>query len=110
LNAAQGKDHNPLTNSVLLAGAGVKGGRSFGSSQLITRKNSASGSPRFSGGPIDYATGAIPKTNEQARNSNFQFIFPENVASTVVEIVGADRDRFGNIAASTPFIPTLVRV
>lgn len=109
LNAAKGKDHNPLTNSVLLAGAGVNGGRSIGSSVLVTRKESITGSSRHAGSPIDYATGAVPKSKDEARHENFQFIFPENVASTVFEVVGADRNLVGTIPPATPFLPGLVR-
>ncbi|MBX9767802.1 MAG: DUF1501 domain-containing protein, partial [Bdellovibrionales bacterium] len=36
LNPTNGKDHNPLTNSVLLAGHGVRGGQVIGESHLYT--------------------------------------------------------------------------
>ena len=45
LNAAKGKDHNPFTNSVLLAGKGIVGGTVVGASRLLTRKQTESGAP-----------------------------------------------------------------
>lgn len=46
-NAAQGKDHWPVT-SALVAGAGIRGGRVFGAS-----------TDAIEAAPVDYATGAV---------------------------------------------------
>lgn len=109
LDASKGKDHNPFTNSVLLAGAGIKGQQSFGTSQLILRKNSSNGQSRLVARPVDFKTGSAPATKTEAKNSNFQFIFPENVISTVLEIMNLDRNKFGSIPLNTPYLPTLIR-
>ena len=92
LNASNGKDHNSLTNSVLLAGAGVRGGQSFGASQLITVKNSSNGDPRHSASLVDYSNGKIAFTKTEAQQENFQCIFPDNIAAMLAEIIGVSRD------------------
>ena len=43
LNSQLGKDHNLLTNSVLLAGNGIKGNVTVGKSEVISRKRSSTG-------------------------------------------------------------------
>lgn len=109
LNSSSGKDHNPLTNSVLLAGAGVNGGTSFGASRVITRRNSATGESRHCASPVDYATGTIARTKAEAQQSNFQFIFPENVVSTLAEILKVDRSRFASVRPEVPSIPSVIK-
>jgi hypothetical protein len=109
LNSSGGKDHNPLTNSVLLAGAGVRGGQTFGQSQLITRKNSKNGEPRHVGGLIDFSNGNCAKSKEEARQGNFQFVHPENIAATIADISGVDRNRFASTGSDTSSIKQLIR-
>ncbi len=108
LNASKGKDHNPLTNSVLLAGGGVKGGQSFGESRIITRRHSETGESRHVASLVDYATGQVPQTKSEAQSANFQFIFPENIVSTLIEITGADRSRIANINSDVPFLSKII--
>ena len=76
LNSANGKDHNPLTNSVLLAGAGIKGNQSFGASLLVRRHHSKTGQPRHSGGLVNYPTGAVARSIEEARSKDYPVHFP----------------------------------
>jgi uncharacterized protein (DUF1501 family) len=109
LNASGGKDHNPLTNSVLLAGAGIQGGTVVGQSHLITRRNSKTGDSRHVAGLIDYSTGAAPANKSEAHAKNFQFIFPENVAATVAQAVGVDRQKFGGAHPDTAALSTILR-
>lgn len=109
LNAAGGKDHNPLTNSVLLAGAGIRGGQSLGSSRVITRRQSKNGEPRHVACPIEFTTGRVAKTRAEASSPEFQFIFPENVAATLAEAVGADREKFASVRTNVPALRRLLR-
>ena len=57
LNPAKGKDHNVYTNSVLLAGGRVNGGRSFGKSKVIPRHQREDGRAIHIGSPFDFSTG-----------------------------------------------------
>lgn len=109
LNPAGGKDHNPLTNSVLLAGAGVRGGSTIGTSSLILRNRSATGEPRHTGALIDYNTGEVAATSQIAANNQYQFIFPENVVATVAQMLRLDRSVFDGVPPSTAALRTLIR-
>jgi hypothetical protein len=57
LDGARGKDHNPFTNSVLLAGRGVRGGVTVGASRLIPAALSPMQLPLHVGSPFDFAAG-----------------------------------------------------
>ncbi len=109
LNPSLGKDHNPMTNSMLLAGAGVNGGRTMGQSLLVQKHNSVNGESRHVGGPIEYSTNRAPKTKEEANQDAFQFIFPENAAATLVEIMGIDRATYGSLDPKIASLNSLVR-
>ena len=108
LNAAGGKDHNPLTNSVLLAGAGVRGGQTLGGSQVVSRRQSGNGEPRHVASAVDVATGRIAGTLAEARTANFGFIYPEHVVATLAEIQGADRSLFSSVRADVPSLRRLI--
>lgn len=98
---SSGKDHNPYTNSVLLAGLNVNGGQSYGLSKMISRKN-----PRG----VGFHTGAVydfdanmpilkrpqtivetkPGKDKGHKKKNYTSVFlPEHVGATV-------RAAFGN--------------
>ncbi len=83
LNSQNGKDHNTLTNSVLLAGRGIHGGKTVGGSRLFTRRQLKNGVADQRGVPIDYETGLIARSPENA-----DFIRPENIARTIAKIFG----------------------
>ncbi len=105
LNAAAGKDHNPLTNSVLLAGRGVQGGRSIGGSRSVTRAESPLGDPYHIAYPIDYATGEVQKT----RTPQARMIFPENICQTLATIMQVDRERFHAVPTNTLALDRLIK-
>jgi uncharacterized protein (DUF1501 family) len=109
LNAAKGKDHNPLTNSVLLAGAGVRGGTTIGESRLILRRNTRTGESRHVAGLINFETGQVARTKGEARAKEFQLITPENVVATVIDIFGVDRGRFASIPQDAASLMNLIR-
>ncbi len=109
LNASAGKDHNPLTNSVLLAGNGILGGTSLGASQLVLRKESGTGEPRHCASAMNFSTGQIAKTRAEAASDAFQFIFPEHVAATVATALNLDRTRFSSAPASLPALDLILK-
>jgi uncharacterized protein (DUF1501 family) len=83
LNASLGKDHNPQTNSVILAGAGIRGLQKIGASRLVTRKE-AQGTPYMIGTPFDYQTGQALQSPENAE----AYIQPENIIVTLEKRFG----------------------
>jgi hypothetical protein len=105
LNGANGKDHNPLTNSVLLAGRGIQGGKVCGASRLVTAKESVTGASYHIAYPIDFATGAV----QYSRTPSARMIFPEHVAQTVAQVMGVDANRFHSIAADIPALQALIK-
>ncbi len=80
LNGSFGKDHNALTNSVLLAGKNIVGGQSIGASHVISRSENSSGQAIHIGSAIDYKTGLV---DQLAKSQSSSLIFPENVVKTV---------------------------
>jgi uncharacterized protein (DUF1501 family) len=104
LNSGAGKEHNPMTNSVLVAGRGVVKDRTIGASRLVTRAMSPGGEPYHIAYPIDYSTGKVVRQ----RTSAAKMIFPENVAQTLAEIMGADPNRFLSIPAGTVPLKDLI--
>ncbi len=97
LNGAGGKDHNPLTNSVLLAGRGIKGGQVIGASRLVTAAESPTGDSYHIAYPIDYATCEV----QRSRTPEARMIFPENVAQTVALAMSVDWNIFHSFPKET---------
>jgi hypothetical protein len=104
LNSARGKDHNPMTNSVILAGSGVKGGSTLGGSRLITAAQSKSNFAYHMGRPIDKSSGLIAGGKE-----NSMFIFPEMVLMTIGQILGWQMSDLQSIPKDTPHLPWVLK-
>ena len=104
LNAGKGKDHNPMTNSTVLIGRGVKPGV-YGASELISRKKSPTARSIYMANPISYKDGQVAPTGDIP--DGIDFIFPENVVMTVAEIMGADLSLFRSVDSGVKSIPGL---
>ena len=104
LNGSNGKDHNPFTNSVLLAGAGLQGGKTINKSLLIEAKRSKTGASYHMAGPFNFKTGQPAQTKADA-----DFIFPENVVQTVAAACGADVSKLRSVPKGTQAIPGVVK-
>ena len=104
LNGSKGKDHNPMTNSVILAGAGIRGGVTVNRSLLIEAARSRSGASYHMASPFDFATGRPAESREGAK-----FIYPENVAITVANAVGADLSKFRSVPVGTAPLAAILR-
>ncbi|MGE0631663.1 MAG: DUF1501 domain-containing protein [Pseudobdellovibrionaceae bacterium] len=87
LNTSKGKDHNPLTNSVLFAGGLVRGGQSLGHSHVITAENSTTGSSQHTALPIHIETLQAARTSQVARDDKYIYITPEVIAATAGSIL-----------------------
>lgn len=86
LNSGGGKDHNPLTNSALLIGHGVAGGRVWGQSRVMSRTASGRGISLHVGTMLDH-DGRPAKTRDEALSGGFEFVRPGNVLATALEIL-----------------------
>lgn len=87
LNASLGKDHNPLTNSVILAGRGIRGGTVCGASKLITRAQSPTTLSYHIAQGFDFDS-QRPVEN---RNEKTSVLLPENVIVTIEKLMGVPR-------------------
>lgn len=105
LNGAGGKDHNPMTNSVLLAGRGIVGGQVIGASRLVTAAESSTGESYHIAYPIDYATCEV----QRSRTPQARMIFPENVGQTVATVLGVDWNAFHSFPKETLPLSALIR-
>lgn len=108
LNNSRGKDHNPYTNSILLAGKGINGNQVIGGSHVIKKSESRLGIAQHISTPLDYSTGALIHKRENATN-NVGLIFPENVARTVAKIFGDPSDFSSVSLDGTKVIPGIVK-
>lgn len=104
LNSNKGKDHNPLTNSVLVAGGGIRGGRSIGQSHLITREQSLWGISSHVARPINFSTLEVATSKSQAESSDFQFITPDRVIASIATKLSADPSKFKSASLRGPLL------
>jgi uncharacterized protein (DUF1501 family) len=109
LNSNNGKDHNPNTNSVLIAGRGVRGGQVIGKSHIISRKKSPKQQSIHTGFPLDYKTLLTVEDRTRAGSEVVDFIYPENVMATVYQCAGLPLDSMGPIKASTRILRKLIK-
>jgi uncharacterized protein (DUF1501 family) len=109
LNASKGKDHNPLTNSVLLAGKNIVGGETVGASRLISRQQSKTNQSKHVSLPIDYTTGDVATTRKQADLANFNYITPDRVVGTIASAIGVDVNRFKSVDMTLPILPKVIK-
>ncbi len=96
LNGSNGKDHNPFTNSCLLAGRGVAGGRRIGASHVLPRSTRADQMPLHIGMPYDFAQA---KTVSRS-GTGVSLIYPENVISTLRQIIGLPENSSNALTAA----------
>jgi uncharacterized protein (DUF1501 family) len=103
LNTAKGKDHNPFTNSVLLAGGPIRGGETVGKSRVIPLSKSKTGMAEHYAAPFNYKEGKLAESPEGA-----SFFYPENLIRTLMKAYG-DPANFTAIDYRTPMIPGLLK-
>jgi hypothetical protein len=98
---AMGTDHNPLTNSLLVGGRGVRGSLVFGASDTRTADEEVSGAHRsldamglkIMGKPFDFAAGRPLDVKPKAYVAGDYLGMP-SVANTLYELFGVDRGKF----------------
>ncbi len=102
LNASKGKDHNPFTNSALIAGRGIQRGKTVGASKLISRKQTENGISDHIAWPYDYKKKKLADSSAGA-----SFLFPENLTRTMAELFG-NPPAFTAIDGKIPTIPGIL--
>jgi hypothetical protein len=107
LNAAKGKDHNPLTNSVLVSGPGFKKGTAVGGSRIVNRRISSTGLPYHVAVPCDLNTGRVATRREEF--SMGDIITPEMIMATVADGMGLSRNMFGCARPSTKSVKAILK-
>ena len=91
LNPSKGKDHNPFTNSVLLAGNGIKTGKMIGKSHILTGKSQPNQIPIHIGLPFDFTTHqTIESISQETKHTSM--IYPENVIATLREVMNLPKN------------------
>ncbi len=107
LNEAKGKDHNPLTNSVLVSGPGFKKNTAIGGSRIVNRRVSSSGMPYHVAVPVDFATGRVATRRDEF--SMGEMITPETVMATIADSLGLSRAMFGCARQGTKSIRGILK-
>ncbi|MEN0060434.1 MAG: DUF1501 domain-containing protein [Bdellovibrio sp.] len=103
MNASEGKDHNPQSNSTILISPHLRSGM-IGDSQLITRSQSTLGAPYWASKPLDL------KTFEPVNRREGSFIMrPENVVATVVSSLGVDPAKISPSLGSARILTSLLK-
>jgi hypothetical protein len=103
LNPSGGKDHNPLCNSALIISPNVRN-TTVGGSRLITKAASKTPMSYHIASPIDLQTGLALDSRDNAF-----IIRPENVAATVMELMGISRRRFAPVGPKVSSLTHLLR-
>jgi hypothetical protein len=103
LNNAKGKDHNPWSNSALVAGRGIKGGLVQGKSSLVTLEDSSFGIPYLTGLSYDFENSA-PILNKGLLNQKTSPVLPSHVLRTLVDAMQLNLNVIGGgLHNSKPF-------
>jgi hypothetical protein len=98
LNPAKGKDHNVYTNSVLIAGGKVNGGKSFGESKVIKRSERPDGRALHIGKAFDFEA----SKPVDGKGDGVGLIFPENVIKSFSPIVNNSADFYSSLSDVKP--------
>jgi hypothetical protein len=102
LNGSKGKDHNPETNSVVLAGRGIRGGVSVGASQFIPPHSSSVA--RLVGRPFHYKEGVTLASKTGTQDENVALITPENVVATLAIALGLKPIQFKTLSSPNRYV------
>lgn len=103
LNNSGGKDHNPIANSVMIVSPHVRN-TTIGGTHLVTRNQSKTGMSYHISSPIDLNNGQPVRSKQNAF-----IIRPENIAATVVELLGVSRRRFAAVDPKVRSLAHLLR-
>jgi hypothetical protein len=109
-----GTDHNPLSNSVLIGGAGIKSGLVLGASDFQTATETLSGAHqaldpeglKIMGRPFDFAT-SKPRTDLPATFDPADYLQVASVINTVYSLFGVASDKWRLVERGGAVAPVL---
>ena len=105
LNNAKGKDHNPLTNSALFIGNGIKSGQTIGESKLIETKKSVMNMSYQIAKPYDFQS----SRTLDVRTANAEFITPKTIRRTLCDVLNIDASLVAGVDRETSSLKALVK-
>ncbi|MBX3159226.1 MAG: DUF1501 domain-containing protein [Deltaproteobacteria bacterium] len=109
-----GTDHNPLANSVLLGGAGIRSGLVVGATDFQTAGEELSGAHlaldparvKVMGRPFDFATGAA-RGDRPATFVATDYLHIASVVNTLYAAFGVDRSAWRTVERNGPPAPAI---
>lgn len=115
---ATGTDHNPLANSVILAGKGIRTGRIFGGSDYRSSNETLAKAHlqldgqkiKIMGRPVDKQTG-LPVSALPEEFILGHYLSYANIGNALMNLFSVDRKEYWNLTRNTqaePFLPILV--
>lgn len=113
-----GTDHNPLNNTIILAGKGVKGGQVIGASDFSTTTENLSKAHlaldpakiKLMGLPFDYATSQVLADVRLETYDPARYITAMSVNNTIQEIAGIPADKRVTFGRGLPVVPSIKAV
>lgn len=99
--AKTGTDHNPLTNTIIVAGKGVVGGLVLGESDFATPDEVLSGAHlasdpdkvKLMGRPFNHSGGTVQRNNLMEVYDPYQYLTAINVTNTIQQILGIPAEK-----------------
>jgi uncharacterized protein (DUF1501 family) len=109
-----GTDHNPLSNSILVGGAGIKGGLVLGASDFQTADETLSGAHlaldpdavKVMGRPFDFAAGA-PRADQPATFAAGDYLQIASIVNTLYSLFGVDKSKWRLVERGGAVAPVL---
>ena len=109
-----GTDHNPLSNTILVAGKGIRGGAVLGGTDFNRPDEALSGAHlaldpkrlKRMGLPIDWNTG-LPSTEAPAVYAAEKYLGISSIVNTVYSLFGVDQKLYWRPSRDTPTAPIL---
>lgn len=109
-----GTDHNPLTNMMIVAGKGIKGGEVFGATDFQTSDEVLSGAHlaldsnklKVMGRPFDFST-MKPSADKPAGLSLANYITADSVVNSLYGLFGVDKSHYRVVERNGPVAKTI---
>ncbi len=113
-----GTDHNPLSSTFLIGGAGIRTGLVVGASDFTTATETLSGAHleldpyqiKIMGKPFDFTTGR-PRADHPGAYAASDYLHVASVINTIYSLFGVERDAWRSLernGAPAPVLSTLI--
>lgn len=109
-----GTDHNPLTNTLILAGKGIRGGQVIGASDFVSHDENLSSCHmtldpsklKLMGRPFDVNSAQFLNASPAAFDQNL-YLQPMSVVNALQDLFGVPSDRRLTFGRNLPVVPSL---